>query len=331
MADPPPPAPSPPPTQPTSSYIYPVRSLLSGIQPAPDADASSSSLEPNVLLASLRKDAQLRAERQAQQPPSTAPKSTSPGLGVRRGVAGQTSLGIQRSSLPFMRDDSVFSAPLPTKPEASSPTFFSGSSPLARRQSTAESPEPANPPASATAPRRIVSGLENPPTTTAPMTSSTDPPAQPPEVFRHYPADGRDGFLRLAHLPESIPVPNEAEQLSSASGMAVVMHDSVDGAVIRGSMHGGSNKTSKAGTGTGTGTSNAGTDASAQPSNQPSVPGSVGQLSGASSVQPGGAARQVSRSPQLQRGSEAAAGSSSQVARSSEATSISETSDEPLV
>ncbi|QRV77843.1 ATP-binding cassette transporter abc4 [Ceratobasidium sp. AG-Ba] len=310
MADQPPPSGTPPP--PTSSYIYPVRSLLSGIQPAPDSDAPPP--EPNLLLAGLRRDAQLRAERQAQVPPSSspAPKTSLPGLGARRGMA-QGALPISRTSLPFMRDESVFSAPLPTKPEASSPTFFSAqsqsSSPLARRPSAADSPEMAA--------RRVVSGLED--TTTADVTSDVPPP--PGQPFRHYPAEGRDGFLRLAHLPEQAPTPSAAEQLSSSAGMAIIMHDSVDGEVIRGSVHAGSKTSKTSASGTGTGTSNAGTDASrtgsalpsgaqsAQPSIQPSGVGSVQQRSGASSVQP----------------------RSNQLASRSGTTSLSETSDEPLV
>ncbi|KAG8767464.1 hypothetical protein FRC12_006231 [Ceratobasidium sp. 428] len=308
MADPPPPSPPPSSSQQpsTSSYIYPVRSLLSGIQPsAPDAD-SAPAPEYNVLLASLRRDAQLRAERQAQQPPST-PKTSSPGLGARRGMLPQGSLGINKpGGLSFLRDESVFSAPLPTKPEASSPTFFgagqltSSGSPLARRQSAAaDHPEMASPPPSTSAQqRRVVSGLENrdqpQPSITQQVTSQG---SASPETFRHYPAEGRDGFHRLLHLPPGEPVPNVAEELSTASGMAVVMHDSVDGAVIRSSVHGGS-KTSASASGAGTGTSNAGTDASAQPSGAGSVqpPGSVQrsgagsvQRSGTSSVQPGAA------------------------------------------
>ncbi|KAG9077069.1 Light-sensor Protein kinase [Ceratobasidium sp. UAMH 11750] len=282
MADPPP---SPPP-QSTSSYIYPVRSLLSGIQPAPDADAPPPP-ESNVL-ASLRRDVQLRAERSAQQPPSsTTPKSPSPGLGARRGVAPQGSLPMQRS---FLRDESVFSAPLPTNPEASSPTFFSAQlsgSPLARRQSTTDSPEP-GPSA-----RRVVSGLEHKdaPPVTSPSPPSPPPPPPEPEPFYHYPAEGRDGFRRLLHLPESVPIPNEAEVMATAAGMSIVMHDSVDGAVIRDSVHGSrTSKSSKASaSGTGTGTSNTGTDASVRVSQtgsaQPSGAASI-QRSGTSSVQP---------------------------------------------
>ncbi|KAG8790311.1 hypothetical protein FRC12_012180 [Ceratobasidium sp. 428] len=217
MADPPPPSPPPSSSQQpsTSSYIYPVRSLLSGIQPAPDAD-SAPAPETNLLLASLRRDAQLRAERLAQQPPSSMPKTSSPGLGARRGMTPQGSLGINKQGgLPFLRDESVFSAPLPTKPEASSPTFFgaqltSAGSPLARRQSAAaDHPEMASPPPPSTSAqqRRVVSGLENKDQPQSPAQVTSRGSASP-ETFRHYPAEGRDGFHRLLHLPPAEPVPN---------------------------------------------------------------------------------------------------------------------------
>ncbi|QRW20362.1 protein-histidine kinase [Rhizoctonia solani] len=138
--------PSPPPLQPTASYIYPVRSLLSGIQPAPETtEQTTSTHEPLVLLDGLRKDAQIRADRG-----HTAQK---PSLGARRGI-GETTLPIQRGGM-GVRDESFFSAPLPTKPESASPTFFTAhsqsGSPLSRRETIDEPPGP----------RRAVSGLEH--------------------------------------------------------------------------------------------------------------------------------------------------------------------------
>ncbi|KAF8755266.1 Phytochrome region [Rhizoctonia solani] len=161
--------PSPPPLQPTASYIYPVRSLLSGIQPAPETtEQTTSTHEPLVLLDGLRKDAQIRADRG-----HTAQK---PSLGARRGI-GETTLPIQRGGM-GVRDESFFSAPLPTKPESASPTFFTAhsqsGSPLSRRETIDEPPGP----------RRAVSGLEH----------RLNDPARP------YPAEGRDGIVRLTHL-----------------------------------------------------------------------------------------------------------------------------------
>ncbi|CAE6413025.1 unnamed protein product [Rhizoctonia solani] len=210
MSDQPPP-PSSPPVQPTTSYIYPVRSLLSGIQPAPEAEASP---EPLVLLDGLRRDAQIRAQQSTPQPP----------LGVRRGI-GQTTLPIQRGTIP--RDESFFSAPLPTKPESASPTFFTAQSqsgsPLSRRDVI----EPAG-----------------------------------SESMRPYPADGTDGIVRLAHLsPQEANAATEAE----AEGGAI-LHDSVDGEVIRRSVHKGS-QASTSGTQAGTGTTGTGTGGSQSDSN----------------------------------------------------------------
>lgn len=61
-----------PTSQPVSSYIHPVRSLLAGIQPVPELDFASPTIppEPNAPLASLRRDVQ---NQQAQPPPSSKP------------------------------------------------------------------------------------------------------------------------------------------------------------------------------------------------------------------------------------------------------------------
>ncbi|KAG8724686.1 hypothetical protein FRC09_015597 [Ceratobasidium sp. 395] len=182
---PPPPAPSPPPAQPTSSYIYPVQSLLSGIQPAPGADESNALVSP-------RRDAQMRTERQAQQPPPT-PKSALPDLGAQRGRSPQGALGISQS----LQDESVFSAPIPAKPEARSPAFFSrqlaSGYPLARRRSAA-----ADNPNSFPIQQRVENGGEPQPIE---QVTTQGPPS--PEAFRHHPTEGRDGFRRLLHSPAS--------------------------------------------------------------------------------------------------------------------------------
>lgn len=287
MADQPPPTPPAPQTsQSTSSYIYPVRSLLSGIQPAPEPDPSSSiPPEPNLLVASLRKDAQARAERQAQQPPSSSKPVLSPGISARRGVAPQGTLPIQRGALPFMRDESFFSAPLPVRPESASPTFFSAVStqdslPLSRRQSAPDQPE--SPPM-----RRVMSGLEHRDQPATPTATVVPDPTL--EAFRHYPAEGREGFHRLAHhAPSTAPTPSTSDAPPDDSEMPVMMHDSVDGAIIRSSVHG--SKASATGTGSGTGTgSNVGTEsnASVHDSSRPSHTGSARQ-SGTSSAAPAG-------------------------------------------
>ncbi|KEP47962.1 putative phytochrome-like histidine kinase [Rhizoctonia solani 123E] len=206
MSDKPPP--SPPILQPTASYIYPVRSLLSGIQPAPETEAATP--EPAILLDELRKNAQLQ-----QSPPQ-------PSLGIRRGL-GQPTLPIQRGNVP--RDESFFSAPLPTKPESASPTFFTAQSqsgsPLSRKETIDEG-----------------KGLEH----------------KAPSDMRPYPADGVDGIVRLAHLGPS-------EETSGAGGDTdgVILHDSVDGEVVRRSVHKGSQaSTSGTPAGTGTGTTESG-------------------------------------------------------------------------
>lgn len=230
--------PSPPPLQPTASYIYPVRSLLTGIQPADSDVPIPQPPEPNVLVASLRRDEQLRAERQ-------------PGLSARRGVA--PSLPIQRSG--FVRDE-FYSAPLPAKPESASPTFFSAQSQFGSPQSR---PEDAVPPT-----RRIISGTET-------RDMATPPPTDPP---RPYPADGRDGIVRLTHLtsPPSAPLNISGED----EPQGIFIHDSVDGSVIRNSVHGSRASAqgtgTEAGTGTGTGTgseSRAGSNVSGRPPLQP--------------------------------------------------------------
>ncbi|KAF8713157.1 Phytochrome region, partial [Rhizoctonia solani] len=233
--------PSPPPLQPTASYIYPVRSLLSGIQPAPETtEQTTSTHEPLVLLDGLRKDAQIRADRG-----HTAQK---PSLGARRGI-GETTLPIQRGGM-GVRDESFFSAPLPTKPESASPTFFTAhsqsGSPLSRRETIDEPPSV----------RRAVSGLEH----------RLNDPARP------YPAEGRDGIVRLTHL-EASPA---ADQPDQADG-GVILHDSVDGEVIRRSVHKGSQSsttgtgTGPAGTGTGTGTGTGGSRSDSNASGKPPV------------------------------------------------------------
>ncbi|KAG8782336.1 Light-sensor Protein kinase [Ceratobasidium sp. 428] len=226
MADPPLPPSPPPPTQPqpTSSYVYPVRSLLSGVEPVPDADVAPAP-ESNVLLAGLRCDAQLPAERQAP-----TPKSSSPGLGARRGMSPQGLLGTKQSPI----RESAFSAPLPTTPAVSSPTFFasqltSSGSPIVYCQSAAADNPAISPPAR----RRVVSGLDQP--RPAAQVTSQSPPS--PKTFRH-PADGRDGF----HQPPAGPTPNAAEELSTASGMAVIPSSGQRGSKT--------SKTSASGTGT---------------------------------------------------------------------------------
>ncbi|CAE6489892.1 unnamed protein product [Rhizoctonia solani] len=220
MSDQPPPPPSPPPLQPTASYIYPVRSLLSGIQPAPDTEGTAVP-EPAVLLDELRRESQTRG----QQSPPPYPSAAQVPLGVRRGI-GQATLPIQRGGL-LPRDESFFSAPLPTKPESASPTFFTAQSqsgsPLSRRGTIDEPPKETG--------KRVVSGLEN---------------------------KAADGIVRLAHLSPSSNMEGAAD-LEGEGG--VVIHDSVDGEVIRRSVHKGSQASTTgtpAGTGTGTGTGTGG-------------------------------------------------------------------------
>ncbi|KAH7336765.1 hypothetical protein B0J17DRAFT_718687 [Rhizoctonia solani] len=229
MSDQPPP--SPPPLQPTASYIYPVRSLLSGIQPAPETETGVS--EPAVLLDELRR------EHARQHSPPHQP------LGVRRGI-GQATLPIQRGGL-FPRDESFFSAPLPAKPESASPTFFTAQSqsgsPLSRKETIDEPRETG---------KRVISGLEN---------QSADP-VRP------------DGIVRLAHLA---PTDMEAGGNTEAEG-GVILHDSVDGEVIRRSVHKGSQASTTgtpAGTGTGTGTGTGGSQSESnisRPSARRSIP-----------------------------------------------------------
>ncbi|CAE7222203.1 unnamed protein product [Rhizoctonia solani] len=208
MSDPPPP--SPPPVQPTASYIYPVRSLLSGIQPAPESDQPP--VEPPAILID-----ELRRHGQRQTP-----------LGVRRGV--QATLPIQRGGL--SRDETFFSAPLPAKPESASPTFFTAlsqsGSPMSRRGTIDEAPKGA---------------------------------ADEPE--RAYPTDGRDGIVRLAHLDSG------GDSTAGGENDGVVLHDSVDGEVIRRSVHKGSQASTTGTTGTNTGT---GGSQSASNVSRPSAP-----------------------------------------------------------
>ncbi|CAE6351543.1 unnamed protein product [Rhizoctonia solani] len=235
--------PSPPPLQPTASYIYPVRSLLSGIQPAPET-GDTTTPQPLLLLDGLRKDAQIRADR--------AHTAQQPSLGARRGI-GQTTLPIQRGGM-NVRDESFFSAPLPTKPESASPTFFTAhsqsGSPLSRRETIDEGKEPPGP-------RRSVSGLEH---------KYTD-------AERPYPAEGTDGIVRLTHLE----LPGATNQTNVEGEGGAIMHDSVDGEVIRRSVHKGSQAsttggTGTAGTGTGTGGSRSDSVASGRPSTRRTGP-----------------------------------------------------------